>query len=334
MLKLALFLLVISNINILKAQEFYKHLSKRPIIRCHRFLSNINYRLFSEKSLFDRGLYQDLMSVLLSKKSPLAKEVRLFVENLLENSFTSDDLLDQSDELSMGERINPLFVDLNLGDGKKVKVVFKQNAIGEYLGYEFNKLIGIQRVPITTYRKLGGMHGSVQLYLNSSKTGENLHFWTPFTSEKMTTIERNENNLFRLLSGSSDDHSGNRLYSYSNAYYIIDNDRAFSGGVPWIYWPKVNFEEFIPRKFVLEKVRKYDEKELREIFTKTSKKLKKINPKSSYFSDIDFMVNGHLENKKKLLSGIDLYLEENPNFYSDLSKSRNVTPTGYFINSK
>jgi len=99
---------------------------------------------------------------------------------------------------------------------------------GEVLAYELSEQLGWELVPHTTWMTHEGTKGTVQRWVEGSKTLEERGEWLDFTPgvEKSAQME-----VFDALLGNGDRHEGNILVDSGGKLWAIDNGGAF--GFEW-----------------------------------------------------------------------------------------------------
>lgn len=100
----------------------------------------------------------------------------------------------------------------------------------EVFAYEFDRFLGLNRVPVTIRRPFGNEEYSVQFVIEEAGAG--IDFRGAYSAHLKNVDEVYP---FDLMTGQTDRHSGNSLSSFGHLV-LIDNSRMFGGGPPSVQY--------------------------------------------------------------------------------------------------
>jgi len=139
----------------------------------------------------------------------------------------------------LGGGITPSYI-ITLKNG--MRAVYKPNASdfanskAEVAAYELSKILGLERVPVTTERIVESAPGSVQFYLEQTMDGKMFHEILGRDFRELPLSERQNLMFFDFLTANGDRNPGNYLIqkgaNQSSRVVAIDHGRLFEYSGP------------------------------------------------------------------------------------------------------
>jgi hypothetical protein len=117
-----------------------------------------------------------------------------------------------------------------LADGQVV-LFFRDTYLNDVAAYEMSRMLGMKNVPPAVLRKVDGKEGSVQLWIESTKSEKELNDEGRLPPDQsIIDLSAHDMRVFDNLINNTDRNQGNVLYDSNWNLWLIDHTRSFGRG--------------------------------------------------------------------------------------------------------